>query len=382
MPFCVKCKKEIPEDSLFSQFCGKKQASTPGKKNKRRSNGSGTVYKQSGRRRKPWAAVATVYQNGIRSTTFLGCFATEKEASEAVAKLDLQNLPTEYNATLEDVYNEWSRTHFDTVGASSVEGYETAWKHLSPCRKKKMRDIRTADFQSVIDDFVRKGRSRSTCNKIRILANQLSKYAMERDIIQKNYAQFIKLPKENKKEKEIFSDSEIQLLFKHRWNQTAQVILVLIYSGMRIEELFSIRTENVHLNERYMIGGEKTKAGIDRIIPMNEKTFPFIRQWYDEENEFMLSNSQGGKKNARNFREREFYPFLEEVGILNKDDEKRRLTPHSTRHTFASLMVQAGAQPELLQKIIGHENYETTIDTYTHFTREDISSIVDEVNII
>ncbi len=382
MTNCIKCKKEIPQDSLFCLHCGKKQTVTEGKKTKRRSNGSGSVYKSKERRKKPWAATATTYRNCIRESVFLGYFATEKEAVEALAKVDTQNIPSEYNATLEEIYTDWSRTHFKDIGEKSAEGYEIAYKHLIPCHKKKMRDIKTDDFQHVINNMISNGRSRSSCNKIRILANQLSKYAMERDIITKNYAQFIKLPKENKKEKEIFTKNEIELLFKNKWTQTAQIILVLIYSGMRIGELFSIETKNVHIKERYMIGGEKTEAGINRIIPIHNKILPFIEEWYSATNTYLLENSKGGQKNIRNFREREFYPFLEEIGIISKDDKKRRLTPHSTRHTFASMMVQAGAQPELLQKIIGHENYETTIDTYTHFTTNDISSMVSQVNII
>lgn len=379
---CIKCKKEIPDGSSFCQYCGKKQSAAEIRKRKKRANGAGTVYKAKGRRRKPWAAVATRYKNCIRETIFLGYFATEREAQEALLKVDTKSVTAEYNSTLEDVYKAWSQSHYEDIGTSSKEGYEIAWKHLMPCHKKKMRDIRTEDFQFIIDSLAKNGRSRSTCDKIKILANQLSKYAIERDIAYKNYAQFIKLPRENKKEKQIFNDAEIEILFKNRWKLTAQIILVFIYTGMRIEELFSIETKNVYLKERYMIGGEKTEAGKNRIIPINEKIYPFIENWYDEHSKYLLVNSKGGKKNARNFREREFYPFLEEVGILSKKDNSHRLTPHSTRHTFASMMVQAGAQPELLQKIIGHENYETTIDTYTHYTKDDISSMVSQVNII
>ena len=382
MANCIKCKKEIPEDSLFCLFCGKKQTSTEARKAKRRPNGTGTVYKLKGRRRKPWAAAITKYIDCVKKTIFLGYFATEKEALEAITKVDAQNIPTEYNSSLEDVYNAWSVTHYSDLSVASKEGYENAWKHLTPCHKKKMRDIRADDFQRIIDALVEKGRSRSSCDKIRILANKLSLFALERDIIFKNYAQFIKLPKESKKEQEIFSDDEIEILFKNQWRQTAQIILTFIYSGVRIEELFSIETVNVHLQERYMIGGEKTEAGKNRIIPINEKIYPFIESWYNQDNKYLLTNSKGGKKNARNFREREFYPFLEEVGILSKDDKERRLTPHNARHTFSSKMVKAGAKPELLQKIIGHANYETTIDTYTHFTKDDISSMVSQVNII
>ncbi len=373
MPNCIRCKKEIPDGSLYCLHCGKKQTSTEGRKTKKRANGSGSVYKVNERRRKQWAASA----NGI----FLGYYLTQAEAEAALPK-DNKKITEEYNSTLQDIYESWSRTHFQNIGKKSIEGYEIAYKHLSPLCRQKMRDIRTDDFQRIVDNLVEKGRSRSSCDKVRILANKLSKHALERDIINKNYAQFIKLPKEGKREQEIFSDKEIETLFKNRQSLTAQIILTFIYSGMRIEELFSIETKNVHLEERYMIGGEKTEAGKDRIIPINEKIYPFIESWYNPNNKYLLTNSKGGKKHARNFREREFYPFLEEVGILSKDEKVRRLTPHNARHTFSSKMVKAGARPELLQKIIGHANYETTIDTYTHFTEEDIKELTQQVNII
>ncbi len=379
---CIKCKKEISDDSLFCQFCGKKQVVGEKKKRKKRANGSGSVYKVKGRRRKPWAAVATKYVKCVRESVFLGYFKTEKEGWAAIASVDINKISAEFNSTLEDIYRLWSRSHFQDISNKSIEGYEVAWKHLKPCHKKKMRDIRTDDFQLIIDELVKKGRSRSSCDKIKILANKLCQFAMERDVVNKNYAQFVKLPKAEKKEKEIFSNVEIEILFKHKWRMTAQIILVFIYSGTRIEELFSIRTENVHLKERYMVGGEKTDAGRNRIIPINEKIYPFIESWYDPENKYLLPNTKGGKKNARNFREREFYPFLKEIGILSEEDEKPRLTPHNTRHTFSSKMVKAGARPELLQKIVGHANYDTTIDTYTHFTEEDVAELTSQVNII
>ena len=378
---CKKCRKEIPENSIYCLYCGKKQMAEPAKKAKKRANGAGSIYKLPGRRRTPGAAAVTTYKNNVRNTVIIGYYGTEREAAFALANTDVKRISPEFNSTLEDVYNIWSRTHFKDLNESSVVGYEVAWKHLESCRNKKMRDIKADDFQCVIDNLIEKGRSRSTCNKIRILANQLSKCAMEHDIIQKNYAQFIKLPRTDKtKEKEIFSKKEIEILFQHKDDTTAQIILTLIYSGMRIGELFGIENKNVYLDKSYMIGGEKTEAGINRIIPIHQKILPFIRKWYSDKNIYLIPNSKGGMKNIRNFREREFYPFLESIGILSKDNH--RLTPHSTRHTFASMMVQSNAKPELLQKVIGHENYETTVDFYTHFTKEDIDEMVEQVNAI
>lgn len=56
---------------------------------------------------------------------------------------------------------------------------------------------------------------------------------------------------------------------------------------------------------------------------------------------------------------------LEELGI-------RPLTPHSTRHTFASLAVRAKIQPEILRRVIGHANYSTTVEIYAHNNLEEL----------
>ena len=57
--------------------------------------------------------------------------------------------------------------------------------------------------------------------------------------------------------------------------------------------------------------------------------------------------------------------------------DKNHLTPHSTRHTFASLSASAGMRPENLQKIIGHADYSTTADIYIH---KDISELIGEMS--
>ena len=74
---CVKCKKEIEDDSVFCRFCGKKQISE--RKHKKRANGTGNVTKLSGKRAKPWIA----RKNGV----YIGSYATRGEAQKALDRL-------------------------------------------------------------------------------------------------------------------------------------------------------------------------------------------------------------------------------------------------------------------------------------------------------
>ena len=131
-----------------------------------------------------------------------------------------------------------------------------------------MRDIRTADYQSIVNTMEGEGLSASSANKIKQLAGQLSKWAMREDIITTNYAQFIRIYFDTPGERRIFTDEEIQLLKSHDNLDTVKLILLLIYTGLRIGELFSLRLENIHLAEGFLVGGSKAKSGKNWTVPI------------------------------------------------------------------------------------------------------------------
>lgn len=145
----------------------------------------------------------------------------------------------------------------------------------------------------------------------------------------------------------------------------------MIYTGLRIGEIAALRPSDVRLDDGYMICGEKTEAGKNRLVPF-PKGIPelkeFLSGWMeDSRNETVL-----GMK-SDNLRRNVFYPALEQYGI----DPEHELTPHSTRHTFASICAQAGMRPENLQKIIGHAKYTTTAEVYIH---QNSSELIEEMN--
>lgn len=378
---CIKCKKEINNDSIFCQFCGKKQVAEQ-KKTLKRANGTGSVYKLSGRRRKPWVAVISKKVNEKQSKTIIGCYASKTEAMNALDAARINPIPEGYNLTVKEVYESWADKHYKKIDKSTEDSYKSAWLYLEPYSNIKMRSFTSQHIQAAIDSAGEKGRGRATCEKIKTVSGKICTQAMKDDLINKDYSQFVILPEKVEKEKEIFSKDEIKILWENRENRTAQIILVLIYTGPRINELFSMEIENVHIDKRYMVGGSKTDAGKNRIIPLHNDILPFISLWMEEnkERKYLLCNQRGNKMNDKNWRSRCFYPFLEELGILEKGVKPPRLTPHSARHTFISEMVKNDSRPEFLQRIVGHEQYETTIDFYTHITEDDIEALISEVD--
>ena len=105
-----------------------------------------------------------------------------------------------------------------------------------------------------------------------LLFNVLFAYAMKNDIVEKNYSQYVDVGKrEGKINRKPFNQNEIQKIFDNVDKiDYMDTILIMIYTGLRVGELLDIKIKNVHLDERYMIGGFKTEAGTDRIIPINK----------------------------------------------------------------------------------------------------------------
>lgn len=353
---CVKCKREIPENSIYCLYCGKKQAPEP-RKAMKRPNGTGTVYKLSGRRKRPWAAA--------KNKTIIGYYETKTAALEALSRLSGKDITEKYNMTFADVFDAWKQEHYRDIGPTAIDGYNWAFAVFSPLHNQKFRSLRTADFQNVLDQHMHK--SHATVAKFKQLITQMSQWAMREEIITTNFASFVKLPENVKKEKEVFSDEDIQKL-EADGSETAKIILMLIYTGMRIGELFSLPLKDYH--ETYVIGGEKTEAGRNRIIPIKPEGRAYFAYFAFHADGPLLLSGYVGQKVPANFRRRDYYPLLDKLGIPRK-------TPHATRHTYASRARRDGMPPEILQKILGHANYTTTANIYVHTDIEELVKAVE-----
>ena len=354
---CIKCKKEIPDGAPYCCWCGKQQQA-PQRKALKRANGTGTVYKLQGRRTRPWVAA--------KGKTIIGYYDKKTSALEALARLQGRSIDEIYNWTFKQVYEAWKDEHFRDIGAKGIESYERAYDVFQPLHDRKFRELRTADYQIVIDKYSDK--SHSLLSKFKQLATQMSQWGIRQELITTNFASFIKLPENVKKEKEIFSKEDIQKL-EADGSQAAKLALMMVYTGMRIGELFGLRTENVH--ETYVIGGEKTEAGRNRIIPIRSEGRKYFAEFKERAKGELLISGYAGQKVIANFRKRDYYPLLERLGISKK-------TPHTARHTFASWAVANNIKPELLQKMLGHADYSTTANIYEHF---DIDQLVNAIDV-
>ena len=338
-------------------------------------NGYGSVSKLSGKRRRPYIVRITTGfdMEGRQIMKTLGYYETQTKAIKALA--DYNENPYDISLdgiTLKEVMDRFMRNKKTLVEESSQKSYKVWYNYLKPLHNKRMKDIRTLDLQNFISSL--NHLSTGTLKNIKSFIRMLFKDAMEMDIISKDYSEFIKLPRHKPKiERKVFTDEEIALLWENiNELEYADVILILIYTGMRINELLKLHKSNVDLEQNVIIGGSKTEAGKNRIIPIHPKIIPLVIKRMENKTEYLIPNRR--KSNYyeyNNFRTKEFMAIMKQLGMEH--------TIHDTRHTFATMISDVSDNESAITGIIGHTNINMT-KRYTHTSIEKMRKEMEKIN--
>ncbi|WP_409229463.1 tyrosine-type recombinase/integrase [Gudongella sp. SC589] len=339
----------------------------------RRGNGTGSVYKLHGNRRKPWIAIKTNKVEGQEKPvkTIVGYATTSTEAKALLDAYNVGAYEPVKNITLRKVYDEWRTQKERNTTDQTMKMYKYAWEKLSSLGSMKFAEIRTAHLQHVVNKMDDEGMSHSTISLVKTLMSQLYRHANKNDIVTKDYSKYIDMPKKNKSQKTTFTDLEIKRLHELAVKDPyINPILIMIYTGMRISELMDLTRFNIDLENMVITGGIKSDAGRDRVIPIHPKIQGYIKYWYDQDNEALIVTKTSRKMNADNYRANFFNPLMEQYGFRSD------LTPHSCRHTFASKLAVAGVDTLHIQKLIGHADYALTANTYSHLEVDELKKAI------
>lgn len=349
MKNCIKCKAELPDEALYCMACGKKQTATVRRKARKRPNGTGSIVKLKGNRARPWRAV----KRGI----IIGHYATEREAADALARLVDVDITEKYDYTFKQVFEAWKKEHYASVSKKTQGGYDRAFALSEELHDRKFRSLRTGDFQAILT--ANENKSENTISKYKQLFTQMGRWAVKNDVCAQNYAAFAEISGKEAKPHQPLTAEEIALI-EADGSETARVVLMMLSTGVRIGEMFAIRLEDYFGS--YIVGGEKSEEGRDRIIPIRpegREHFEYFAQRARASGGQRIIDGYSGNRDTRNFRERDYKPLLKRLGI---DASK---TPHSTRTTYGTrAATEDQLAPAVLQKVMGHASFDTTQKYY------------------
>ena len=352
----------------------------------KRDNGTGTIRKVNGAHGVRYYAYAPAKyvcnESGavICCREALGGFPKRSEARKALEEYARHPI-SKYNYTLRKVYEDWKSTAFADIKKCTQDNYTAAWAQIlaadDELPDRMLRDVTTADLRAVLDfwmeqheirtvkDGVTKTRkagplSQSSLTKIKALMTQLYDYAMANNIIDRNYASLVRIPKGAESgTKRAFTDAEFEILEKNWKNVTGgDAVYALCYLGFRVSEFCQLTPTDYDKAAHTLTGGLKTDAGRNRIVPVHSNIIPLIDGWAAGSHETLYADKNGKPYNKDRFTRNVWKPAIKALGL--PDD----LTPHSARHTCGTRLSAAGARPEDIQAILGHADYSVTANTY------------------
>ncbi len=365
----------------------------------KRANGSGTIgCLNRDDLRKPYYVKVTVGHvlgdDGKRKQLrkVIGYYETEVDATIALAHYleDVKNgsadgIQSGHKAVIKDIWNDFvTEQKGKGLSESRNKQYAYTWIHIPEKIKNATFDV--LNYKSWADMFEdlkdNKKLGYSTLKRIRTDMAMMYDYAAKRDIDTKNYPRMYSLGKSPKKGKTlVFNKDEIRRLWNMYENRsgnaeaqyTVKVTLMLIYNGCRISEFLDLKTEDVHLSERYIsIVDAKTKSGI-RKIPIHKCVLPIYQELYDERNEYFLTNPNNNKKYTyANFRDSYWDRLRDELGW----DEN--LTPHNCRKTFSSYMKFYNVDSTCQKNMLGHSGHLDLQEAV--YTVVPITKLYEEIN--
>lgn len=146
------------------------------------------------------------------------------------------------------------------------------------------------------------------------------------------------------------------------------LILAGLYMGLRVSELCKLRIEDVDL-EQGMAMILQGKGDKDRGVPVPEKLLAELRPWIGERRSgFLFANPRGGKLSSRTVQ----MMVRRLAAVANIP---RRVKPHTLRHSYATHLLDKGANIREVQELLGHASVATT-EIYTHVSGEKLKKVV------
>ncbi|MBR4470931.1 MAG: tyrosine-type recombinase/integrase [Erysipelotrichaceae bacterium] len=352
------------------------------------ANGCGSVVKLSGKRRKPYiiraGATYRIDENGNlkEERKIIGYASSKQEAFKILTDFFANPYDLDKSKiTFSELYDEWSKSYYLGVSESTVSYYTTAYKHCYALYNKPYRDIKLMDYQRMFDEAKYKDGtplSQDSLKRIKVFLGAMGKYALQNEIITKDYSKFIDVKRyknrESKKvDREVFTDKEIVMLWAKQRDPIAQIVLCLIYTGTRIKkEFFNIKKADVDLDEHYIhIVQSKTENGI-RWIPIPDTIYPFIKEWYEYGDSEYLFHTKNGTKFDYSYFLKDFWkPFMESMHMDHK--------PYDCRHTYNSLLANLEINTDIRETLMGQSSGKVNVKVYTHYQKEKLLEIVNRL---
>ena len=245
----------------------------------------------------------------------------------------------------------------------------------------KIKDIKKITKETVRLYFLKQKNnniSNRTLGRYYSSLNSFFIYSIEHEYIDVNPLKFIDYPKYTKKIPEYIYDSQLEKLLNEKTSENVEIELrnkliihLLLDTGVRVSELVNIKVHDIDVEERIIkVFGKGSK---ERFVFFTSKTKELLTNYLIKRKEKAITDNLFINYKGEKLTERSVQKIIKFVGEKIGLD----IHPHLLRHTFATDLLNKGADIRMIQELLGHENLDTT-QIYTHVSNSRVKEVYDD----
>ena len=259
------------------------------------------------------------------------------------------------------------------VSVNTVDSYGENLLLLKNYTNKDLISLKKEDIKDFLDNV--EATARTKAHYLTVF-NSFYKYLVFMDKIKSNPCDGIKAPKLEKKLPTCLTNEEIAKLFNIRLTKPVdyrnKAILEVMYAtGARISEVINLELNQIDFEECIIRVVGKGKK--ERIIPLDDVAIDALDNYINNYRPFLIKNETCNyvflNKNGEKISRQMIFKMLK--NLANKAGITKEISPHTLRHSFASNLLNNGADLRVIQELLGHENLETT-EIYSHLQNKKI----------
>jgi integrase/recombinase XerD len=270
------------------------------------------------------------------------------------------------------------------LSQNTIESYSSDLsRHLKFLSQKKIKDIVDVDTSLILKHLIalrEAGLGSRSCARHLVALRGFYRFLVQEKVLEYDPARLIDLPKSGLKLPDVLSVAEVELLLNvpdtdtHLGKRNAAMLELLYAAGLRVSELVNLKFLDVNLEACFtrVLG----KGSKERVVPFGIHARKKIEDYINIARPFLLKDhisrhlfvARAGKPMTR----QGFWKILKQYA--QRSGIKKKITPHSIRHSFASHLLEGGADLRTVQVMLGHVDISTT-QIYTHVAREHLRKI-------
>ena len=259
------------------------------------------------------------------------------------------------------------------LSVNTIYSYGDNLLLVSKYLNKDLINVTRDDIKNFFDNF--DGNVKTKAHYLTVL-NSFYKYLLFMGKCSINPCDGIKHPKLSKKLPEYLTSEEINKLFDIRLTKPIDyrnkaMLEVLYATGTRISELINLELNQIDFDECIIRVTGKGKK--DRIIPIGDTAMDALKNYILNYRIFLVKTNDNNyvflNKNGSKISRQGFFKILK--GLAFDAGIKKDISPHTIRHSFATNLLNNGADLRIIQELLGHENLQTT-EIYSHLTNKKI----------